>query len=69
MAATSQITSHEMAERPTRVLILTSFDLDEYVNAGKSERAPSQVVFAVVGGLGGGDRGAVPFGPVGERQQ
>ena len=33
VAATSQITSHEMAERPARVLILTTFDLDEYVYA------------------------------------
>jgi DNA-binding NarL/FixJ family response regulator len=33
VAATSQITSHERAERPTRVLILTTFDLDEYVYA------------------------------------
>ncbi len=30
---TSQITSHEMAGRPARVLILTTFDLDEYVYA------------------------------------
>ncbi len=33
VAATSQITRHERAERPTRVLILTTFDLDEYVYA------------------------------------
>ena len=33
VAATSQITSHEVAGRPTRVLILTTFDLDEYVYA------------------------------------
>jgi DNA-binding NarL/FixJ family response regulator len=33
VAATSQITSHERAERPTRVIILTTFDLDEYVYA------------------------------------
>jgi DNA-binding NarL/FixJ family response regulator len=33
VAATSQITSHEVAERPVRVLILTTFDLDEYVYA------------------------------------
>jgi DNA-binding NarL/FixJ family response regulator len=33
VAATSQITSHERAERPARVLILTTFDLDEYVYA------------------------------------
>ena len=32
VAATSQITSHE-TERPARVLILTTFDLDEYVYA------------------------------------
>jgi DNA-binding NarL/FixJ family response regulator len=33
VAATSQITSQETAERPARVLILTTFDLDEYVYA------------------------------------
>ena len=33
VAATSQITSRQMAERPARVLILTTFDLDEYVYA------------------------------------
>ena len=31
VAATSQITSRQLAERPARVLILTTFDLDEYV--------------------------------------
>lgn len=31
VAATSRITSHETAGRPVRVLILTTFDLDEYV--------------------------------------
>ncbi len=31
VTATSQITSHETAGRPVRVLILTTFDLDEYV--------------------------------------
>ena len=33
VAATSQITGRQMAERPARVLILTTFDLDEYVYA------------------------------------
>jgi DNA-binding NarL/FixJ family response regulator len=33
VAATGQITSHETAGPPTRVLILTTFDLDEYVYA------------------------------------
>ena len=33
VAATSEITSQETAGRPTRVLILTTFDLDEYVYA------------------------------------
>jgi DNA-binding NarL/FixJ family response regulator len=33
VAATGQITSHQTAERPTRILILTTFDLDEYVYA------------------------------------
>ena len=33
VAATSQITSRQTAERPARVLILTTFDLDEYVYA------------------------------------
>ena len=33
VAATSQITSHDMTGRPARVLILTTFDLDEYVYA------------------------------------
>ena len=33
VAATSQITSQETPERPARVLILTTFDLDEYVYA------------------------------------
>ena len=33
VAATSQITSSQMTERPARVLILTTFDLDEYVYA------------------------------------
>ena len=33
VAATAQITSYEVAERPARVLILTTFDLDEYVYA------------------------------------
>ena len=33
VAATSQITSHQGAEGPARVLILTTFDLDEYVYA------------------------------------
>jgi DNA-binding NarL/FixJ family response regulator len=33
VAATSQITSQQTAGRPARVLILTTFDLDEYVYA------------------------------------
>ena len=33
VAATSQITSREVTGRPARVLILTTFDLDEYVYA------------------------------------
>jgi DNA-binding NarL/FixJ family response regulator len=33
VAATSQITSSQVTERPARVLILTTFDLDEYVYA------------------------------------
>jgi DNA-binding NarL/FixJ family response regulator len=33
VAATSQITSRQTAGRPARVLILTTFDLDEYVYA------------------------------------
>jgi DNA-binding NarL/FixJ family response regulator len=33
VTATGQITSHQIAERPARVLILTTFDLDEYVYA------------------------------------
>ena len=33
VAATSQLTSQETAEQPARVLILTTFDLDEYVYA------------------------------------
>jgi DNA-binding NarL/FixJ family response regulator len=33
VAATSQITSQQTAVRPARVLILTTFDLDEYVYA------------------------------------
>ena len=33
VAATAQITSREVTGRPTRVLILTTFDLDEYVYA------------------------------------
>jgi DNA-binding NarL/FixJ family response regulator len=33
VAATSQITGRPMTERPARVLILTTFDLDEYVYA------------------------------------
>lgn len=56
VAATGQITSREVTGRPARVLILTTFDLDEYVyaalRAGASgfllkNSAPEQLIEAV----------------------